>query len=171
VITSERERMSVATVNKKLGAPFVGMGQLVTAAPPEHLVSVLGSCIAVCVYHPRYKVVAMAHVVLPDSQGHTGGPGKFADTAIPALLQAMEQQTMARVGFVAKLAGGASMFGGNGPLQIGATNAAAVKKALEAARVKVVAEHLGGEQGRRVEFDPADGSLSIEIQGQPSIVL
>jgi chemotaxis protein CheD len=163
--------MPVAELTKKSAAPFVGMGQLRAAQPPERLISVLGSCIAVCVSHPRFKVAAMAHVVLPNSTGHVGSAGKFADTAIPALLQELQKTTNCRSGYVAKLAGGASMFAASGPMQIGASNIAAVKAALAEAHVRIVAEHLGGEQGRRVELDPADASLSIEIQGQPSFVL
>lgn len=163
--------MSVAELAKKSPAPFVGMGQLRLAQAPERLVAVLGSCVAVCLHHPRLRVAAMAHVVLPDSDGHTGGPGKFADTSVAALLKELEKTTGTRAGYVAKLAGGASMFGAAGPLQIGAANATAVKAALAAAQIKVVAEDLGGEHGRRVEFDPADGGLSIEIQGQRSFVL
>lgn len=163
--------MSVADLNKKSAPPFVGMGQLRITQPPETMISVLGSCVGVCLYHPRFRVAAMAHVVLPDSTGHTGSPGKFADTAIPALLKELEKVTGVRVGYVAKLAGGASMFGAGGPLQIGVSNIAAVKAALAAVNIKIVAENLEGEHGRRVEFDPADGSLSIEIQGSPSFVL
>jgi chemotaxis protein CheD len=159
---------------EKIGSarpPFVGMGQLMTAEKPARLCSVLGSCVAVCIYHPRYGVGALAHVVLPDSQGHTGAEGKFADTAVPAIVQALGKKTDARAGFVAKIAGGASMFSAAGPLQIGVANATAVKAALAKANVKLVAESLGGTQGRRVEFDPGDGSLRIEIQGQAVTVL
>lgn len=163
--------MVVAEAMKIKQIRMVGMGQLVTAQEPVRLISVLGSCIGICLYHPRLRAAGMAHVVLPDSCWHTGGPGKFADTAIPALLNALEELTGARAGYVAKLAGGASMFAAGGPIQIGAANAAAVKAALAKANVRIVAEHLGGNQGRRIEFDPSDGSLSIEIQGQSAVVL
>lgn len=163
--------MPVAEAVKTNAAPFVGMGQIVTAQPPTRLLSVLGSCIAVCVFHPRLKAAGMAHVVLPDSAGHSGSPGKFADTSVPALLAALEKLTGAKAGYQAKVAGGASMFAASGPLQIGAANAAAVKAALSKANVRIVAEHLGGGQGRRIEFDPLEGALSIEIQGLPAIIL
>ncbi|MDZ4778726.1 MAG: chemotaxis protein CheD [Planctomycetia bacterium] len=163
--------MTVAEATKTSATPFVGMGQLLTAQPPVRLASVLGSCVAVCLYHPRLRVAGMAHVVLPESTGHQGGPGKFADTAVPALLAALEKLTGLKAGYQAKLAGGASMFAASGPLQIGIANAAAVKAALAKAHVRVVSEHLGGSQGRRVEFDPATGALSIEVQGQPAVVL
>jgi chemotaxis protein CheD len=163
--------MPVAEAITNVRPPFVGMGQLMTVAKPARLCSVVGSCIAVCIYHPRFQVGAMAHVVLPDAVGHVGSEGKFADSAVPALLREMTRLTDMRAGFVAKLAGGANMFAATGPLQIGALNIAAVKKFLAEAQVRVLAESLGGTQGRRIEFDPADGSLSIEIQGQPTTIL
>jgi chemotaxis protein CheD len=163
--------MSVAQAGNKTAAPFVGMGQIATAQPPTRLVSVLGSCIAVCVFHPRLKAAGMAHVVLPESAGHQGSPGKFADTAVPALMAALEKLVGTRIGYQAKLAGGASMFAAGGPMQIGAANAAAVKAALAKANIRIVGEHTGGSQGRRVEFDSATGALSIEVQGQSALEL
>ncbi len=163
--------MLSADTNSRGRPPFVGMGQLMTVEKGGRLCSVLGSCIAVCIYHPRYGAGALAHVVLPDSEGHTGTDGKFANTAVPALIQSLAKITDARAGFIAKLAGGASMFSATGPMQIGAANETAVKAALAKANIKVAAESLGGTQGRRVEFDPADGSLRVEIQGQSVVVL
>jgi len=91
--------MTVAEATKTSATPFVGMGQLLTAQPPVRLASVLGSCVAVCLYHPRLRVAGMAHVVLPESTGHQGGPGKFADTAVPALLAALEKLTGLKAGY------------------------------------------------------------------------
>ena len=64
----------------------VGMGQIAAGRDAARLGAVLGSCVAVALHGPRHKTGAMAHVVLPASNGRDATPGKFADTAVPALL-------------------------------------------------------------------------------------
>ena len=117
-------------------------------------------------YHPRTRHAVLAHIILPDSQGRPqSAPGKFADTAIPHMLKLLERAGVSTSGLVAKLAGGANMFGHNGPLQIGTANGAAVAEALAGAGIRVFAEDVGGSQGRRISLDCATGDIVIEIAG------
>jgi chemotaxis protein CheD len=150
---------------------LVGMGQLAAGRAPERMKAVLGSCIGLAIYHPRLKTGIMAHIVLPDSAGRKDGkPGKYADTAVPTMLARIQELGAPRSGLVAKLAGGANMFSGSGPLQIGDANAQAVLRAVEHAAVRVVGQDLGGTKGRRVTFDCAGGQMKVECVGQPAQV-
>lgn len=144
----------------------VGMGQVVVATAPVHLSSVLGSCVGVALYHRRLKLGALAHVVLPDSCGRPGLPGKFADTAVPYMIRQLEAKGAPRNQLVAKIVGGACMFGIGGPLQIGDTNIEAVVRALAASGIRVQAQDVGGTKGRRVTFDCATGQLLVQIVGE-----
>jgi len=145
----------------------VGMGQVVLGHAPATLSAVLGSCVGVAVYHPRLHLGALAHVVLPRATGQNANPGKFADTAVPFLLQLLERHGAPRAGLVAKIAGGACMFGVSGPMQIGEANIKAVLDALEAAGMRPAARDVGGTNGRRVALDCGTGSLSVESVGLP----
>ena len=144
---------------------MVGMGQIAVVRNSGRLSAVLGSCIGVAFYHPRLRLGAMGHVVLPRANGQATTPGKFADTAVPFMLQLMLQEGANAGGLIAKIAGGACMFGGNGPLQIGQANAEAVEAALTAAGVRLVGREVGGNKGRRVVFNAATGSLTVETAG------
>jgi len=146
---------------------MVGMGQIVLARAPATLSAVLGSCVGVVLYHPRLCLGALGHVMLPDSAGRSGGGAKFADQAVPAMVQEMERQGAHRAGLVAKIVGGASMFGTPGPLQVGPANAEAVTRALSGLAIRVSAQDVGGSKGRRIGFDPATGAVVVEIVGQP----
>ncbi|MCG0314925.1 MAG: chemotaxis protein CheD [Calditerricola sp.] len=147
----------------------VGMADLQVAKAPDRLVTVgLGSCVAVCIYDPTAKVAGLAHVMLPSSElarGEAVNVGKYADTAIPALLARMEAWGGHRRRFVAKLAGGAQMFAiaaaGNPALRIGERNVLACKALLAEHGIPVVAEDTGGSSGRTVEFDSETGKLVI----------
>ena len=70
---------------------LVGMGQIAAGGPPQIMRAVVGSCIALSLYHSRLKRGAMAHIVLPAASGRDGTPGKFADTAIPKMLEMLKE--------------------------------------------------------------------------------
>lgn len=143
------------------------MGQITAARDPDCLKAVLGSCIGVALYHPRLKVGVLSHVVLPDSDGRSGSPGKFADTAIPEMLKLLKETGVPLVGLVVKIAGGASMFAASGPMQVGENNAKAVTQALSAAGIRISGKDVGGTKGRRLTFDCGNGEVLIETIGKP----
>jgi len=148
-----------------------GMGQIAVGRDDTILRAVLGSCIGVVLYAPRQHVGALGHVVLPQSEGRQGAPGKFADTAIPAMLRALEREGARPTNLIAKIAGGASMFGHDGPMQIGEANAQAVTEVLRAAGIRIAEKDVGGKRGRRVYFHCQNGKYVIETVGDPPRVL
>jgi chemotaxis protein CheD len=157
---------------KSMKETLVGMGQVVFGQSPDRLASILGSCVGVSLYHPRTRHAVLAHVILPDSQGRSpSAPGKFADTAIPHMLKLLGTVGVPTAGLVAKLTGGANMFGHNGPLQIGIANGEAVGRILAGLGIRVVAQDIGGNQGRRITLDCATGNIAVEIAGAQVRVL
>jgi len=78
---------------------------------------------------------------------------------------------MPTYGLTAKLAGGANMFGGSGPLRIGDANAEAVVAELKKAGIRVAGQDVGGTRGRRVDFDCANGQMTVQCAGQPARTL
>ena len=163
--------MTTVAVRNSANDTLVGMGQIAAGRAPERMKAVLGSCIGLVLYHPRLKTGVTSHIVLPDSAGRSGAPGKFADTAIPEMLEMLRELDTPIHGLVAKFAGGANMFSGSGPLQIGDANAEAVGRALRLAGIRVVGQEVGGTKGRRVTFDCASGEMTIECAGQPARTL
>ncbi len=150
---------------------LVGMGQIAAGKAPERMKSVLGSCIGLAIYHPRLKTGAMAHIVLPDSAGRDGAPGKFADTALPQMIKMIKELGAPAHGLTAKFAGGANMFSGSGPLKIGDANAQAVVLALNKAGIRIAGQNVGGTKGRRVVFDCTNGQMTVECAGQAALKL
>jgi len=163
--------MPLATATTTERALHVGMGEAAAVRAPASLTCVLGSCVGVVLYHPRQRIGAMAHVVLPESAGRAGSPGKFADTAIPHLLELLKAAGAPAAGLIAKISGGASMFSSGGPLQVGESNVQAVLKALQSVHISLAAQHVGGNKGRRVHLDSATGTLSVEVVGCPTSLL
>jgi chemotaxis protein CheD len=163
--------MALGTMKELTESKTVGMGQIAVAQAPARLASVLGSCVGVALFHPRLRLGCLAHVVLPRSNGVAATPGKFADTAIPHMLQLLEKQGANRAGLVVKICGGACMFNTTGPLQIGDANIEAVTAVLAAEGLRVAARDVGGTAGRRITMDCDSGQLTIDTAGNHSRIL
>lgn len=151
--------------------PSIRMGEMSVASAGDELRTLLGSCVGLALYDRQRKVGGLAHIVLPESRGNTDRPGKFVDTAIPALIEEMKSLAGAELKLIAKIAGGASMFPTTVAAQIGRQNLEACEELLDELSIPIVARHCGGEQGRRMSLDTADGKVVIEIVGQDPIEL
>jgi chemotaxis protein CheD len=151
-----------------LAAPpkLAGMGQIAIVSGQELARAVLGSCVGVTMYDSYEKLGALAHVVLPASDGRSGTPGKFVDTAIPWMVEELLKRGASRRRIVAKLAGGSKMFTAQGPFLIGEQNAFEARKFLKEFKIPLLAEHLAGSHGRRVTLNCDTGLLDIEVVGQ-----
>lgn len=130
----------------------------------------LGSCVAIMLYDKETKIGGMAHVLLPSRSlaRDATNPAKFPETAVPLLIQRMTQLGADPRRLVAKLAGGASMFAAlmtPGTIQMGERNIVASRNALRDAAIPIVAEAVGGGQGRSVRFHLIDGSIEIRTVG------
>lgn len=150
----------------------VGLGQLAASGDADDVLSALGlgSCIGLVMIDARAGVAGMAHVMLPESDGHaqTGPAGKYADTAVPALLAAVTKLGADRGRIVCKMAGGAQMFAngsGAGILNIGMRNAIAVRAALSAAGLRLAVAQTGGSVGRTLEVYVGAGLTTVRTVG------
>jgi chemotaxis protein CheD len=145
----------------------VPIGRWAVAAAPVQIRTLLGSCAGVVLYDRVAQLGGVAHIVLPDSRGEADHPGKFADTAIPAMIEDLCQilGRKSRPQLTAKLVGGASMFPTNTAFDIGRMNRDAVERILGNLGIPVVARDLGGGTGRRLTLDTVSGIVSIKIPG------
>ena len=147
------------------------MGEMAVASGGDELRTLLGSCIGLALYDRQKKVGGLAHIVLPRTRGETDRPGKYADTAIPALIADMEKRIGGALKLTAKIAGGASMFTTTVAANIGQQNVEMCEQLLGELGIPIVARHCGGKKGRRMSLNTADGSVVIEIVGNEPIKL
>ncbi|BBI34415.1 chemotaxis protein CheD [Cohnella abietis] len=127
----------------------------------------LGSCVGLALYDPQLRIGGMAHIMLPSSDIAREGQlnlAKYADTAVPELLQRMKSKGAITARLIAKMAGGAQMFafmGGSDTMRIGPRNVEATKLALAHYSIPLVSEDTGGSYGRTVELSIQTGIFSI----------
>lgn len=147
----------------------LGVGDLGATASRGHMLKTfaLGSCVAVVLLDPKLRAVGMVHVALPDSQTNAERakehPGYFADTGIPALLEAMAKLGCDAngKGMIVKLAGGARVLDLSPKFDIGKKNVLAVKRHLWSLRLGPTGEDVGGSLSRTVEVAVDDGLVQI----------
>ncbi|WP_138090555.1 chemotaxis protein CheD [Halalkalibacterium halodurans] len=156
----------------------VGMADLNVVTPPHTIRTAgLGSCVGVVLYDDVKKVAGMAHIMLPDSalgKKQEFNRAKYADTALDLLLSKLEAIGAKRYSLKAKMAGGAQMFSfasNSDMMRIGQRNVEAVKKKLRELSIPILAEDVGGSNGRTIEFNPETKRLSIRTvhQGEKEI--
>jgi len=141
---------------------MIGIGEYRVGSFPMMTIG-LGSCIGLTMYDPNLKMGAMVHIMLPESSGRKDRPGKYADTAVPLLVNELADLGCKNRSITAKIIGGACMFEYFGTnLNIGERNAEKVRNQLKEHHIHLAAEDVGGKVGRSVTFLPAnDGKVSI----------
>lgn len=155
---------------------MVRMGELHVSRDPGHVLAAigLGSCIGLVLLDGQRARAGLAHIVLPSSMGgSTGEVGKFADRAVPALLERMASIGASRQRLQALLIGGAQMFavGSSSTLDIGKRNEEAVREALTSAGMDVHAADTGGNQGRTVRVYVGSGRVTVKGPGAAEVEL
>lgn len=150
----------------------VGIGDLNIAKTPDKLITLgLGSCIGIALIDSINKIAGLSHIMLPDSKAfsNVNNPMKYADTAIPLLVQKLIVSGANKNNLKAKIAGGASMFSfaDKSPIMdIGRRNAEAVKSILKELNIPIIAEDVGGNKGRTMIVDPTTASVILRITGE-----
>lgn len=149
----------------------VGIADLNITFSPNKLITVgLGSCIGIALYDNLQGVAGLAHIMLPDSTqfNNVNNPYKFADLAIPILVEQMEKQGANKRSLKAKISGGASMFNFSDKkmiMDVGNRNSIAVKNALQKLSIPILAEDVGGNKGRTMILDAGNGMVYIRTVG------
>ncbi len=128
----------------------------------QHLVTtVLGSCVAVCIWHPAAGVGGINHYLLPLWNGEGLPTPKYGNIAITRLIEKV-RRIAGNGELIAKVFGGASMWSRTeGALAVGERNVELAFRMLEEERIRVVSQDVWGEMGRKVIFDTQSGSVLL----------
>lgn len=145
----------------------VPIGQWAVRNDESRIQTLLGSCVGVALFDRQARIGGLAHIVLPDSRGEQAHPGKYADTAIVAMLNDFRKlgSPANRLRLWAKLAGGASMFRTGPAGNIGQANINAVERVLGELGIQILARDVSGEAGRKMTLILPSGIIMIKVPG------
>ena len=156
----------------------VGISEYQIAEPPAQLVTYgLGSCVAISLYDPQRRLGGLAHTLLPTVLATSDGlrPAKFVDAAIRLMVTELVARGAERERLGAKIFGGANMFEpllGTPENAVGPRNVRSARETLTALAIPLLAEDVGGNFGRTVEFDLASGQVRVRaVRGREGEML
>ncbi|MBL8774012.1 MAG: chemotaxis protein CheD [Phenylobacterium sp.] len=119
------------------------------------LTTILGSCVAACLWDPVAGVGGMNHFLLPERPDGAVGDRRYGVQAMEVLINGLLQRGARRDRLRAKAFGGARMAARM--VDIGARNAEFIRTFLGDEAIPLVAGSLGGAAARRIQFWPASG--------------
>jgi len=152
-----------------VGLINIGIADVAVSNSPNILRTVLGSCVGICIYDPQIKTGGLAHIMLPHNKKSSSNLKKYADTAIPFMVDEMIKLGSNKTRLVVKLAGGATMFKHtvNSLVgDIGLNNITSTREVLSALNIPILSEDVGGDYGRTVDFYLETGEVRIKAVGE-----
>lgn len=131
---------------------------------PHVVDTILGSCVAVCLYDARLKIGGINHFMMPFWNGQGLASPKYGNIAMEKLLAGMEQGGSRKAQLIAKVFGGANQT--QSTLGVGERNIMVVRQYLADMQIPIVAENVGGFVGRKIHFDTYSGQVLMKFLGK-----
>ena len=136
--------------------------EIFVSREPIMVSTVLGSCIAVCLWDTRFAIGGMNHYLLPLWNGDGLATPKYGNIAIHQLFEKVLAQGAERKSLQAKIFGGAAMWNTrDGLFAIGLRNIELAQQQLKELQIPLVASDVGGTLSRKIFFNTADGSVLL----------
>jgi chemotaxis protein CheD len=151
---------------------IIDMGESYVTKKDEIISTLLGSCIATCLYDPVNRIIGMNHFLLV--QNHlvqettllSSDAGRYGIHAMELLINQMLKQGAQRSLLKAKAFGGGDVLKLNNELHggksVGAINCEFIKTFLSTEQIPLVASSLGGNIGRNIFFLSSDYSVYLK---------
>lgn len=128
---------------EELNRVFLLPGEYFVSKQPHLISTLLGSCVSVCLYHPRHRFGGMNHYMLPTGAAGERS-GKYGDYAINVLLQFMERSCGSLSGVEAMVFGGANVVSSiTSTTQIGEKNISLAREVLKKHGIRITKEQVG----------------------------
>lgn len=138
---------------------FLLPGQVHASKDPTEVVTILGSCVAVCLWDTKLSIGGVNHFLLPLTTDAGKASSRFGDIATRTLLEMLQALGSKPQDLVAKIFGGSAMFrrSSEAKLSLGEKNVQRALELMSAANIKVIAQDTGGSKGRRLVFHTDSG--------------
>ena len=138
---------------------YLHPGQLFASAEPSAVMTVLGSCVVVCLWDPEAGVGGVNHYLLPQGIGRGMSALRYGSLAIPELIRRVQAIGALPSRMRAKVFGGAGLNGDGA----GTENIEIARACLALAQIPIVAEDVGGQVGRKLVFGTPAGDAWVKL--------
>ena len=143
------------------GGIFLSPGSVYCAPTPSVVSTILGSCVAVCLWDSHLRIGGMNHYVLPHRADEAHSP-RFGDVAIDQLLEGMTRLGCHVASLRAKIFGGAAVlpFGASGET-VGHQNVRIALDRLRHHGIPLLARRTGGRSGVLIRLYTETGDVLV----------
>jgi len=155
---------------------IIDPGEFYVSTKQEVISTLLGSCVAACLYDPVNKVIGMNHFLLAYKHHSYDKPvimseeGRYGLQAMELLINSMMAKGASRLNLKAKCFGGGDVLkirGEPGGRQsVGGVNIEFIREFLKNENIPLVSSALGGGLGRNVHFVGGDFSVFVKMIGE-----
>lgn len=136
-------------------------GEYFVSGEDVMIMTVLGSCIAACIWDGKIRAGGMNHFMLPDGDGADGG-GRYGSYAMELLINQLLKSGARRESMQAKVFGGAQVMAGFTTMNVGERNTKFVLDYLATERIPVVSQDVLDIHPRKVCFFPTSGKALVK---------
>lgn len=136
-------------------------GEYFVATEDLVIMTVLGSCIAACIWDGKVRAGGMNHFMLPDGDS-ADGFGRYGSYAMELLINEMLKMGARRETMQAKVFGGAQVMAGFSTMNVGERNTKFVLDYLATERIPVVSQDVLDIHPRKVCFFPVTGKALVK---------
>lgn len=142
---------------------FVLPGEIAITKQPSIIATLLGSCVAVCLYNTKGKYGGMNHYMLPTGTDN-GMMGKYGDYSTVKLIESMLKADPVVGNLIAMVYGGGAVVGHlNTGFDIGKRNIEVAIETLKKYNIRVTERQTGGDSGRKIFFDNYTGEVEMRM--------
>jgi chemotaxis protein CheD len=144
---------------------YLHPGKLLVCQVPTMISTILGSCVALCLWDESARIGGMNHYLLPTAPPLDADSLRFGSAANERLLADLLAAGAGKLRLRAMMFGGACVvaaFKGHGDNHLGRQNADAARGFLERQRIPLVIENAGGDHGRKIIFHTGDGRVLVK---------
>lgn len=131
---------------------------------PHRISTILGSCIAVCLWDPLNHFGGMNHFMLPLWNGQGLASPKYGNIAIEKLISKMLQLGSKKGNLKAKVFGGSQRLETQiSAMEIGKRNTLLAREYLQDEKIPIVSSSVGGSKGRKIVFHSETGDVMMKF--------
>lgn len=142
---------------------FIHVGEIYIGVKPTEISTVLGSCIAVCLYDNIQRIGGMNHYLVPLWNENGLQSPKYGNISIPRLIESMENIGCSRSNMEAKIFGGGNVIDvSTEDMMVGRKNILIAKEILREYKIPIKASDVGGEKGRRIMMRSDTGKIFLK---------
>ncbi|MCP5162330.1 MAG: chemotaxis protein CheD [Hahellaceae bacterium] len=157
---------------------FVQPGGFYFGGPEGEVRTLLGSCVAITLWHPTLHKGGMCHYLLPENNKSStkdalSFDGRYASGAFALFMKEVNTLGVSPSSFEAKIFGGARMFGSQDKAQamhdVGNRNIDVGCQLLNHYGFRLKVKHVGGNGRRNLILDLSNGDVWVRYVPAPRV--